>query len=182
MLTLLEPRASAQPRGTLAQKKHSPPCARADGHAEKSVQECPKSSLCARARACLCVCACVTGYAGVMEYVPSESPIAALKAWQLSGATVRVVTRHAYGKIYSTGLRLHDTRRLTTLWFSTSLPSPWRQTCVCVCAGVRGVAEGTLVAYDMYTNLLLRDVTEKYSVLIKVWDTQTWVSCISSTM
>jgi len=35
-------------------------------------------------------------------------------------------------------------------------------------AGVRGAAEGTLVSYDKYMNLLLRDVREAYTVIVKV--------------
>jgi hypothetical protein len=37
-------------------------------------------------------------------------------------------------------------------------------------AGVRGCAQGKLIAYDMFMNVILKDVMEHYTVLVKVTD------------
>jgi small nuclear ribonucleoprotein (snRNP)-like protein len=36
------------------------------------------------------------------------------------------------------------------------------------CSGVRGTAVGTIAAYDRFMNLVLKDVSETYTVLVKV--------------
>lgn len=66
----------------------------------------------------------------------------------------------------------HNRRKVSALDHRTKLRLECTQPQVRVvtrhAAGVRGSAEGTLIAVDRYMNLILRDVTEAYTVIVKV--------------